>query len=336
MAPGPVRHLVSQVTETTGGAPTGSRRTLLMPHAQLVTVTPAESSQKLLQFLERRLGGAVPRSAVQRWIRKGQVRVDKGRAKPFDRVAAGQTVRIPPYIGGEEAPAAAGGPLEFAYEDDRLLAIAKPAGLAVHGGDGINDSVAARLSTAFAKADFAPTLAHRLDRDTSGLLLAARTYDALRDLNDRFASGRVDKLYLAWVLGCWPEPGTILLEDRLEKRGEPGREKVEPGSGKAALAEVACLVRGEARSLLAVRLLTGRTHQIRVQLASRGHPVAGDGKYGPPGQRTAMRLHCFALRPGELALTLAPPWSGPWTVPEDTMRAALKLLDTERPPVYSG
>ncbi|WP_285907846.1 RluA family pseudouridine synthase [Pseudodesulfovibrio pelocollis] len=306
-----------------------------MPQAQLVTVTPAESGQKLLQFLERRLDGAVPRSAVQRWIRKGQVRVDKGRAKPFDRIAAGQTVRIPPYTGGNDAPSAPGGPLEFAYEDDRLLVIAKPAGLAVHGGDGIDDSVAARLAAAFAGADFAPTLAHRLDRDTSGLLLAAKSYEALRDLNDRFASGRVDKLYLTWVLGRWPEPGTVLLEDRLEKRGEPGREKVEPGAGKTALAEVACLIRGEARSLLAVRLLTGRTHQIRVQLASRGHPVAGDGKYGPPGQRTAMRLHCFALRPDEAVLTLPPPWSGPWTVPGDAMDAALALLDTDRPPVYS-
>jgi len=307
-----------------------------MPSVQLVIVTPAESGQKLLQFLERRLGGAVPRSAVQRWIRKGQVRVDKGRAKPFDRVAAGQTVRIPPYVGESDAPAAPGGPLTILHRDDRLLVIAKPAGLAVHGGDTIDDSVASRLAAAFADADFAPTLAHRLDRDTSGLLLAARTYEALRELNERFASGRVDKLYLAWVLGRWAEPGTVLLEDRLEKRGQPGSEKVRPGAGKTALAEVACLVRGEERSLLAVRLFTGRTHQIRVQLASRGHPVAGDGKYGLPGRRTAMRLHCFALRPGERTLTLPPSWSGPWTVPPEAMEAALALLDSDRPPVYSG
>ncbi|MUM77759.1 RluA family pseudouridine synthase [Pseudodesulfovibrio sp. F-1] len=304
-----------------------------MPRTQIVTVTPAESGQKLLQFLERRLGGVVPRSAVQRWIRKGQVRVDKGRAKPFDRVAVGQAVRIPPYAGESGEPAPLAGPLTIVHKDDRLLAIAKPAGLAVHGGDGIDDSVAARLAASFADADFAPTLAHRLDRDTSGLLLAARTYETLRELNERFASGRVDKLYLAWVLGRWPEPDKTLLEDRLEKCGEAGSEKVRTGSGKVALAEAVCLVRGEVRSLLAVRLFTGRTHQIRVQLASRGHPVAGDGKYGPSGQRTDLRLHCFALRPGEPTLTLPPPWSGPWAVTGEAMTAALALLDSERQPV---
>jgi 23S rRNA pseudouridine955/2504/2580 synthase len=307
-----------------------------MHSAQFVTVTPAESGQKLLQFLERRLDGAVPRAAIQRWIRKGQVRVDKGRRKPFDRIEAGQTVRIPPYAPGRETIAAPGGPLEFVHRDDRLLAIAKPAGLAVHGGPGIDDSVAARLAVAFAGADFAPTLAHRLDRDTSGLLLAARTYEALRDLGERFASGAVDKLYLAWVLGRWPEPGTVLLEDRLEKRGQPGSEKVEPGSGRHALAEATCLASSDARSLLAVRLLTGRTHQIRVQLASRGHPVEGDGKYGPPGQRTAMRLHCYALRLDDLTLTLPPPWTGKQAVPPDALRAALNLLDNPRAPEYSG
>lgn len=305
-----------------------------MHSAQFVTVTPAESGQKLLQFLERRLGHAVPRAAIQRWIRKGQVRVDKGRSKPFDRIKAGQTVRIPPHEPGEtggETPASRSGPLEFAYEDDRMLVIAKPAGLAVHGGDNIDDSVAGRLAAAFAQADFKPTLAHRLDRDTSGLLLAARTYDALRDLNDRFAAGTIGKLYLAWVTGRWPEPGTVLLEDRLEKRGAPGSERVEPvraGSGKEALARVACLLAGEERSLLAVRLLTGRTHQIRVQLASRGHPVAGDGKYGPAGQRTSLRLHCFALRLDGQTLTLPPPWTGGWAAPPDALEAALALLDS--------
>jgi 23S rRNA pseudouridine955/2504/2580 synthase len=304
-----------------------------MHSAQFVTVTPAESGQKLLQFLERRLGHAVPRAAIQRWIRKGQVRVDKGRSKPFDRIEAGQTVRIPPYEPGDtdrRKPAAPGGPLEFVYEDDRMLVIAKPAGLAVHGGDGISDSVAGRLAAAFAAADFKPTLAHRLDRDTSGLLLAAKTYDALRGLNDRFASGTIGKLYLTWVTGRWREPGTVLLEDHLEKRGAPGSEKVEPvraGSGKEALAQVVCLLAGEKRSLLAVRLLTGRTHQIRVQLASRGHPVAGDGKYGPAGQRAPLRLHCFALRVDGQTQTLPPPWTGGWTVPPDAMMAALALLD---------
>ena len=297
-----------------------------MPKAQFVIVTQAESGQKLLQFLERRLTGDVPRSAIQKWIRKGQVRVDKGRKKPFDRITAGQQVRIPPYTPGEDASPPSTGNLALAFEDDDMLAIAKPAGLAVHGGDKVEDSVAGRLKAIFADADFTPTLAHRLDRDTSGLLLAARNYETLRRLNDLFAAGEVGKLYLAWVKGQWREPGEILLEDRLEKSGEPGSEKVRAGSGKTALARVACLVSGKQNSLVAVRLLTGRTHQIRVQLASRGHPVLGDKKYGAGKARGTMRLHCYAMRVEEKAVTLAPPWTGKWEVGPDALKEALGML----------
>lgn len=297
-----------------------------MPKAQFVIVTPAESGQKLLQFLERRLTGDVPRSAIQKWIRKGQVRVDKGRKKPFDRIKSGQEVRIPPYTPGEESPAAVAGNLVAAYEDDDILAVAKPAGLPVHGGDKVTDSVAARLRAIFTDADFMPTLAHRLDRDTSGLLLAAKNYETLRALNDQFAEGKVGKLYLAWVKGQWREPGEILLEDRMEKTGKPGAEKVRTGSGKTALARVACLVSGKQNSLVAVRLLTGRTHQIRVQLASRGHPVIGDKKYGKGQGRGPMRLHCYAMRVDEKGISLEPPWTGKWEVPPDALKEAIGLL----------
>lgn len=298
-----------------------------MPKAQIVIVTPAESGQKLLQYLERRLTGDVPRSAIQKWIRKGQVRVDKGRKKPFDRIAAGQAVRIPPYTpGGEAAPKPPLGGLAVAFEDENILAVAKPAGLAVHGGDKIDDSVAARIKALHPEADFTPTLAHRLDRDTSGLLLAAKNYETLRELNDLFASGGVGKLYLAWVRGVWPEQGETTLSDRLEKSGAPGREKVRPGSGKTALARVVRLLATDRHSLMAVRLLTGRTHQIRVQLASRGHPVVGDRKYGE-GQRCGpMRLHCFALRMKNRTLDLAPPWTGKWEAPPDARERALGML----------
>jgi len=297
-----------------------------MPEARFVTVTPAEAGQKLLQFLERRLTGDVPRSAIQRWIRKGQVRVDKGRKKPFDRIEAGQVVRIPPYTPGEEDAAVSTGNLIFAHEDDHILAIAKPAGLAAHGGDKIEDSVTARLRGMFPDADFQPTLAHRLDKETSGLLLAARDYETLRRLNDLFATGGVGKLYLAWVQGRWRKPGTILLEDKLEKQGVPGEEKVRAGSGKEALAEVTPLQVGQSHSLMAVRLLTGRTHQIRVQLASRRHPVVGDRKYGSGNERGAMRLHCYAMLVEGSTYRLAPPWSGQWEIPDDSLREALSLL----------
>jgi len=303
-----------------------------MPETQFVIVTQAESGQKLLQFLERRLTGDVPRSAIQKWIRTGQVRVDKGRKKPFDRVNAGQTVRIPPYTPGEEKQVSQTHDIAVAYEDAELLAMAKPAGLAAHGGDGVTDSVMARLRAKYREASFMPTLAHRLDRDTSGLLLAAKSYETLRELNDLFAANGVAKVYLAWVEGRWDEPDGVILEDVMEKNGAPGREKVRTGSGKTALARVTALALGRERSLLAVRLLTGRTHQIRVQLASRGHPVVGDKKYGkntsrtPRPSRTSMRLHCYALHAGERTISLKPAWSGGWEVDREALQKALGLL----------
>jgi len=297
-----------------------------MPEAQFITVSNAESGQKLLQFLERRLTGDVPRSAIQKWIRKGQVRVDKGRKKPFDRIKAGQIVRIPPYTPGESKATVSTGNLITAYENDDFMAIAKPAGLAAHGGDKITDSVTARLRSIYADAEFMPTLAHRLDRDTSGLLLAAKSYEALRTLNDLFASGDVGKLYLAWVEGEWGEQGTVLLEDRMGKSGIPGHEKVRTGTGKTALAKVTGLISGRRQSLVAVRLLTGRTHQIRVQLASRKHPVCGDRKYGKSKDRTAMRLHCYAMQIMGKTITLDPLWSGKWEVTPDALRDAITLL----------
>ncbi len=296
-----------------------------MPKTQFITVTEAESGQKLLQYLQRRLKGDVPRSAIQRWIRKGQVRVDKGRKKPFDRIKAGQTVRIPPYVPGASPRSAAKGTLTIVHEEKHILAIAKPAGLAAHGGNKIEDSVAARLTALFPNADFMPTLVHRLDKDTSGLLLVAKDYATLRDLNDRFASGNIDKMYLAWVKGRWSATKTVLLEDHLEKQGIPGKERVRTGSGKVALAKATKLTEKDEYSLVAVRLLTGRTHQIRVQLASRHHPVIGDRKYGK-GNNGPMRLHCFAIQVAGTTYTSPPTWKGRWTVPPDALRQARALL----------
>lgn len=297
-----------------------------MPKAQFITVTAAESGQKLLQFLERRLTGDVPRSAIQRWIRKGQVRVDKGRKKPFDRIDEGQMVRVPPYTPGEEKQVTTG-ELSVIHETDALMVIAKPAGLAAHGGDGVEDSVTARIRGKYSDTDFMPTLAHRLDKDTSGLLLAAKGYGTLRELNDKFAAGEVGKLYLAWVKGEWREESVVLLEDQLEKKGAPGSEKVKAGSGKTALAQVKGLISTPKFSLVAVRLLTGRTHQIRVQLASRKHPVVGDRKYGKAHDRGNMRLHCYAMKVNDKMYTLPPQWGGKWEVPPAKLQEALELLD---------
>jgi len=297
-----------------------------MPKAQFVTVTKAEAGQKLLQFLERRLTGDVPRSAIQRWIRKGQVRVDKGRKKPFDRIESGQMVRIPPYEPGETTTFVSSGKLIMAYEDDGILAIAKPAGLPAHGGDKVEDSVIARLNAIYPDPEFMPTLAHRLDKDTSGLLLAAKSYEKLRELNDLFASGEVGKVYLAWVKGYWKEPGVTLLHDRIEKHGKPGKQKVRTGSGKTALAKVMGLESNRRYSLVAIRLLTGRTHQIRVQMEARNHPIIGDRKYGKGNERGAMRLHCYAMEVEGKMIKLDPPWTGQWKTPPNALQGALGLL----------
>lgn len=298
-----------------------------MNKVQFVDVSKAEAGQKLLQFLERRLGHSVPKTAIMRWIRKGEVRVDKGRKKPFDRLEAGQVVRIPPHHPGETPEKEVStAHLEIVLDKKGILAIAKPSGLPAHGGEGQQDSVAARLRGRYADAEFTPSLCHRLDRDTSGLLLAATSYERLRELNDLFASGAVGKLYLTWVHRQWKEPGTITLMDYLGKKGSKGDEKVRVGSGKQALAEVTCLDSRHERSLLAVKLLTGRTHQIRVQLASRKHPIIGDRKYGKKRDPEPLMLHCMSLVLPNLELSLPPEWSGKWYVDKTMLRTAAELL----------
>jgi 23S rRNA pseudouridine955/2504/2580 synthase len=217
-----------------------------------------------------------------------------------------------------------------------LLVLLKPAGLAVQPGTGHDDCVTARLAEHHAGADFLPTPAHRLDRDTSGLLLVATSYARLRALSDAFAAREgLVKEYLAWVAGRWPHEGAQTLRDRLEKQGAPGREKVRRvearSAGDAAAGRfasgaemgrfAACTViplrRGDAASLLLVRLHTGRTHQIRVQLAGRGHPVMGDRKYGGPACANGMLLHAVRLAlPGGEGFTALPDWTGPWKVDE--------------------
>lgn len=200
-------------------------------------VTAAEAGQKLLQFLSRRFDE--PQGVLHRWIRTGQVRINGGRAKPFDRVELGDEIRVPPFAGAgaktERASAPSGGvelPPIVAETDD-VIVFCKPSGLPVHPGTGHTDSLTARLEAAFAGSPFIPAPVHRLDRDTSGLLLVGKTYAAVRRLSDALAAhdGSVAKDYLAWVQGECPWSRPKRLEDHLAKRtvGAQGREKVVAG-----------------------------------------------------------------------------------------------------------
>jgi 23S rRNA pseudouridine955/2504/2580 synthase len=295
-----------------------------MPTVQHVTVSGGESGQKLLQFLQRRLGGGVPRSALMRWIRTGQVRVDSSRAKPFQRVYEGQRVRIPPHTPEAQEPLAGGGErnpflLRTVHEDEELLVLAKPSNLASQLGTGLTDSVDSRLRQAYADAAWRPSLVHRLDRDTSGLLLAAKSYACLRYLQRLWRQGGVTKIYVAWVAGETAWNDWTELRDTLRVEPERG------GSARKAeaLSRVLTVAAGEGISLVGIRLDTGRKHQIRIQMARRGRPVMGDDKYGGPRSGQGLLLHACHLAWDGRAFTLLPPWTGAYAVTAEMLQPLL-------------
>ncbi len=258
-------------------------------------VVDAESAgQRLDNFLLRHLKG-VPKTHVYRIIRSGEVRVNKGRAAADTRVAEGDAVRLPPVRVAsrpDEAAVAASVPArEFPIlmEDEHLLAIDKPAGVAVHGGSGVNFGVIEQLRRARPDARLLE-LVHRLDRETSGILLVAKKRSALRHLQDQFRERDTGKTYLAAVRGEWPERLKV-IDQPLQKylvgsggnaEGERRVRVVPPDHPDAmrsiTLVKVARRLPGA--SLLEVTIRTGRTHQIRVHMAWAGHPILGDDKYG--------------------------------------------------------
>jgi 23S rRNA pseudouridine955/2504/2580 synthase len=269
----------------------------------LLTIDSASEGQRLDNFLLRVCKG-VPKTHVYRIIRSGEVRINKGRAQVDTRLAVGDVVRIPPIrLTDNAVPQAAqqqSGPAhtpprEFPVllEDDYLLAIDKPAGVAVHGGSGVSFGVIEQLRRARPQAKFLE-LVHRLDRDTSGILLIAKRRSALVNLQAQFKARETGKTYLAVVKGTWPAKLKVIdlpLHKYLVNGGEEDGErrvkvvsKDDPdGMRSITLVKVAktlTLPGGEAASLLEVTIKTGRTHQIRVHLAHHGHPIVGDDKYG--------------------------------------------------------
>ncbi len=292
-----------------------------MPKVQLIDVTDEESGQKLVQFLQRRIAD-MPQSAVMRWIRTGQVRVDGKRSKPFARITQGQKIRIPPYNISqaihEEPSKTSCTDVHILLEQKDLLVVEKPAGLPVHGGTGHCDSLQRRLAVRYAHLPFSPTPAHRLDRDTTGIILFALSYTRLKQIQDALRTGAMEKTYLAWVQGNWPGTEESLLEDLLGKNGEKGSERVTTGKGRIALARVRCLLHRGPFSLMALRLMTGRTHQLRVQLASRGFPIVGDRKYGsgnqPGTNQQTLCLHAWRVVLINEVFENLPPWKGNFAV----------------------
>jgi len=228
----------------------------------------------------------VPKTRVYRAIRKGEVRVNKGRSKPEYRVQAGDTVRIPPLKVYESVPA---GRLSDAWahriragivlDNADLLVINKPTGLAVHGGSGVRLGLIESLRSLFPDARYLE-LVHRLDRDTSGLVLVAKNARTIRSLHKQLRNDCVDKRYLALVAGKWPAYQKSVSAPLAKRHTSSGERivKVAP-EGKAAKTEMQVVERFPGATLIEAKPVSGRTHQIRVHTQHIGHPILGDSKY---------------------------------------------------------
>jgi len=285
-----------------------------------VEVDTESAGQRLDNFLMRHLKG-VPKTHVYRIIRSGEVRLNKGRTSADARVAAGDLVRLPPVRVSEKIAEKAERPAparEFPIllEDEQLIVIDKPAGVAVHGGSGVSFGVIEQLRRARPQAAYLE-LVHRLDRETSGILLVAKRRSALKNLQDQFRERATGKTYLALVQGGWPERLKVIdqplhkyLQDDGERRVRVTTPDDPDGMRSVTLVRVRSRLPARplqglpAMTLLEVTIKTGRTHQIRVHLAAQGHPIAGDEKYGdfdlnrrlPKQGLKRMFLHAWRLQ----------------------------------------
>jgi 23S rRNA pseudouridine955/2504/2580 synthase len=310
-----------------------------VPRAVRVTAGEDEAGRRLDNFLLSHLKG-VPRAHVYRLIRSGEVRVNSRRVQASYRLLSGDEVRVPPVRQPEagNAPPASrvrGDWIEarILYEDDDLLVLNKPSGLAVHGGSGVSlGAIELLRATRGPRASL--ELVHRLDRDTSGSLLIAKRAGALRALHAQFREGSVDKRYLALLIGRWPGRARTVDAPLVtyERRGGERHVRVD-AAGKEAVTHFVPLERFPDAVLAEVHLTTGRTHQIRVHAASIGHPVAGDERYGSADDPVVrahglnrLFLHSRSLgfrspRTGEPITVEAPPGED-LTAPLERLRAA--------------
>ncbi|RMH94820.1 RluA family pseudouridine synthase [Lysobacter pythonis] len=283
------------------------------PVARTVHVPEARAGQRLDNFLLGHLKGA-PRSLIYKVVRSGQVRVNGGRAKPERKLEAGDEVRIPPVRlagPGEQAPPPrsllAALQAAIVFEDSRLLALNKPSGLASHGGSGIAHGAIESLRAL--RPEQSLELVHRLDRDTSGLLIVAKKRSALRELQALLREDHgagIEKRYLTLLAGRMPD-GVMTVDAPLHVGLRQGGERhvVVSPAGKPSTSHFRVLERRGGMSWCEVKIDTGRTHQIRAHARHLGHPVAGDDKYGDPAINRKLReqaglkrlfLHAASLR----------------------------------------
>ncbi|GLR70142.1 23S rRNA pseudouridine(955/2504/2580) synthase RluC [Agaribacter marinus] len=253
---------------------------------QILHITEDNQFQRIDNFLVTKLKG-VPKSKVYRILRKGEVRVNKKRIKPDYKLQIDDQVRVPPIrLESNDAKKLPSNKVvellndSILYEDDRLIVLNKPSGIAVHGGSGLNYGVIEGLRASRKQHEFLE-LVHRLDRDTSGCLLIAKKRSALRSLHQQLRDNQVNKIYHALVRGYWPKT-TQKVDAPLFKNTLQGGERmvqVNP-EGKTSLTLYKVLRAHERMSLVECKPITGRTHQIRVHCLHAGHPIANDSKYG--------------------------------------------------------
>ena len=260
------------------------------PAVQRRVIDAEEAGQRLDNYLLRQLKG-VPKSRIYRIVRSGEVRINGGRCQPDQRLNEGDELRLPPVrcqaFSEEKPPVAPMVDLPILYEDEALIALNKPCGIAVHGGSGLAWGLIEALRAQRPEARFLE-LAHRLDRETSGVLLVAKKRAALIGLHDMFREQKGDKRYLALVPGVWNEKSvqvTLPLYKYLTPEGErrvriaKGRDLQNPET-RPAETHFRLKKQYPGYALVEAKLKTGRTHQIRVHLAALGYPIVGDDKYG--------------------------------------------------------
>ncbi len=256
--------------------PSGER-----PTVRLLDIGPEAAGQRVDNFLIRVCKG-VPKSHIYKAIRNGEVRVNKGRVQADYRLEDGDVVRVPPLRLPAVGEVRKVPPLAFpvVYEDDAIVVVDKPAGVAVHGGSGVSFGVIEQLRAARPEARFLE-LAHRLDRETSGLLIIAKQRKALVALHDLMRERGGRKIYQALVVGDWVNDRQHIRKPLLKWLTAGGERRVKvDAEGKLAHTIVSRLRRYGSYTLVEAELRTGRTHQIRVHLASSGFPIVGDDKYG--------------------------------------------------------